>query len=128
MHYAQSTRDPRIRLVIIEVMEATFGVFIDALHSSSVGTELDKQLEFFGLKHRVAESNHSLGSWVDGETASRKLRRIILTDGSRQLGFQLVDDLFRQFNRMFDEWHSLTNSYQQNINSSHCVLHNYPSP
>ncbi len=121
MHYAQSTSDPRVLLVMIEVMEATFGVFIGALHRSSINTGIDEKLEFFGLKHRVAESNHSLGNWVGEGDVSGELDKIVLLPELRQLSSHIVDDLFNQFGSMFDEWFLLSNSYQQNIKERYAV-------
>jgi len=84
MHYAQSINDPRLLLVIIEVMEATFGAFIDALHHSSRDKQINTELEFFGLKHHDAESNHSLGSWIDGKNSSADLHNVILSQEPRE--------------------------------------------
>lgn len=106
LHYKSCTDDAAVRLVIIEVMEATFGVFMDALHASTYHTQVYSDLEFFGEKHRQAEHSHSMGSWVDGEHLSLDLTQIRLTPDSRRLAIRIVDDLFQQFDDMFGQWHS----------------------
>ena len=105
LHYAKRSDDPAVRLVIIEVMEATFGAFIDALHQSTSQSAHYSELQFFGLLHYQAERDHELGSWIAGNHDSSFLKQITMTTQSEILGLEIVDELFRRFDKMFHQWH-----------------------
>ncbi len=111
VQYAKQERSPEMRLVIIEVMEATFGVFIDALHVSSRNWPGYSQLQFFGPNHREAEQAHVTGSWVAGGTTSEAVSNIVLSPAARGRALYIVGTLFGQFEGMFEEWLHARNSY-----------------
>ncbi len=103
-HYVRASEDPVIRLIVIEVMEATFAAFIDALHTVDFDGLCDRELRFFGSAHRNAEASHELGSWVGGRHTDAVLDRLALDEDTRELGSKIVNELFCKFDEMFNQW------------------------
>ena len=115
-HYVRSAPSPEVLLVIVEVMEATFGVFSDALYASLRGTPAYSELEFFGSKHRQMEQSHSIGNWTATGNHSAEIYEIPISREVEEAALNVVDDLFSQFHKMFDEWYLSRDSYSK----THC--------
>lgn len=111
MHYVRSAPSPEVLLVIIEVMEATFGVFSDALYNALRGTPAYSDLKYFGHKHRQTEECHSIGSWTQSGSHSEDIYEIKISQEDQDFYLNMVDSLFAQFHKMFYEWYLSKNSY-----------------
>ena len=102
--YAQNAKDPVLKLILIEVMEATFGAFtINMIHPLKE-TSYYKALDFFGHTHEHAEDNHSLGSWTSDETPEEFMHNIKVESSIKYEAVAMIDHLFDLFSEMFDCW------------------------
>lgn len=101
MHLHWKHKSPQIDLIIIEVLEATFAAFIGPMNKNVKQAGLYSELEFFGKIHHDAEHDHSSGNWEDGKSESS----IIMDDSSRLAAHSIVNELFQDFNRMFESWY-----------------------
>ncbi len=113
MYHVRSAPSPEVLLVIIEVMEATFGVFSDALHRALQGMPAYSNLKYFGHTHRQEEESHAIGSWTQSGSHSEDIYGIQLPKEVREICFNIVDALFAQFQEVFEEWYLSKNSYHQ---------------
>jgi hypothetical protein len=85
----------KMRLIVIEVMEATGNATFDTLASITKGT--DKQLEYCGHLHLSHETGHSMGS------EDEIVDTLNLTEEERNKASQMIAECFNAFHRFFDE-------------------------
>lgn len=84
-----------MRLIIIEVIEATGNATFDTLASITKGTE--KSLEYCGNLHLSHETGHSIGS------EDEIVDTLTLTTDERSKASQIIDECFNAFHQFFDE-------------------------
>lgn len=103
--YAQNSKDPVVRLILIEIMEATFGAFtINMIHPLKE-TQFYKKLHFFGHTHEHAEDNHSLGSWTSDQSPEEYMEGIEVSDSIKYEATGMIEHLFDLFSEMFTCWY-----------------------
>jgi hypothetical protein len=102
-----SDQPAEMRLIIIEVMEATGNAMFDTLASITQGS--DKELEYCGKVHLSHETGHSIGS--DDEL----IDTLKLSDKEREKAITLIDECFMAFHGFFDE----INNNVKNIITTH---------
>lgn len=96
-HLIQSihNQSAEMRLIVIEVMEATGNATFDTLASITKGT--DKQLEYCGNIHLSHETGHSIGSEDEIVDA------FPLTAEERNKASRIINECFDAFFQFFDE-------------------------
>ncbi len=114
--YHLNYKNKLIDLVLLEVLEATFGAFIGPMVKCVQEAGLWNNLEFFGRIHHDAESAHSSGSWVENESVDNILYEFDLDDKTRLLANEMIIDLFSRFNMMFDTWYESRKVFQARPN------------
>lgn len=97
-----------MRLVVIEVMEATGNATFDTLAQITQGT--DKELEYCGFLHLSHETGHSIGS------KDELIDTLQLTEVQRAKATEIINECFQAFNSFFDEvLKNVTEEYFQSI-------------
>ena len=93
--------DPILKLVAIEVCEATGNVMFSA--AAQVGEELQattkKELRYFSKSHLEVETGHATGT----PDVEKFIANIQLTEETLQQAFELVEKLFEVFVELMDE-------------------------
>ena len=62
IYYSKITSDPLIKLVLIQIFEATGVVFIGHTRKAAIDMEMDNELQYFGKMHYEEEFGHSVQS------------------------------------------------------------------
>lgn len=106
IHACKNTKDPFQRLVIIQVLEATFGSFNTAIHQPVKELNLYGKLAYFGKEHIDAEEDHSFDNWLEVDEATFQSDKV-LTNEQATLGEETIDRLFDAFESLFDCWRSI---------------------
>ena len=92
---------PSVKLVVVEVTEATGSVFLSA--TSLVVEELrpiaQKELIYFGCSHLAVETGHTTGM----PDVEQSIKNIKLTIENRQEAFEVVENLFEVSTQLADE-------------------------
>lgn len=119
IHQIKKHQSAKASLVIIECLESTFGVFMTTLKTRFSGSSIYKRLQFFGQHHQEQEMNHSLGHWIedehqDGHEHSEKdyLLKIELTANEREELLTSVNEIYNQFELVFQTWLQNKNNYE----------------
>lgn len=101
-HYVRpsSTTD----LVLIEIIEAVFASFSEALDVYSMKHRDVYDLKFFGETHRLAEQSHDSGNWIEKIKVGDGIRNIKLNEEEVVFSKKMIDDIFESFDKMFDMW------------------------
>lgn len=103
-------RSANASLVIIECLEATFGVFMTTLQKKFWSSPAYTRLQFFGQTHHQQESNHSMGNWIEdeGQAPARhaklyweSLKFSAEEEAELMTAVQLI---FEQFEAVFQSW------------------------
>jgi len=100
----KEAKNPKISLVIIEVLEAAFDTFMDSLSTSLKGTELFRQLSYFGEKHQEQEANHAMGSWANADMLETRLKMIELNEEESYQAEVIIIEMFGLFDEIFKCW------------------------
>ncbi|MCT4643094.1 MAG: hypothetical protein N4A33_12455 [Bacteriovoracaceae bacterium] len=103
-------------LVLIEVMEATFGAFITPMEKCVKEAGSFNQLKFFGHIHHHAEENHSTGSWIEEGHLGSDIKEFEMSLMEKQFASRMIYDLFEGFSKMFFMWYENREKYTH-INS-----------
>ena len=103
--------NPKISLIIIEVLEAAFGVFIKNMTYSLSQMPNYKTLEYFGELHLEHEESHSMGHWGDGCQQDEIVHRIELTSHEEKIANTIIDELFTNFEKLFQTWMDSKENY-----------------
>ncbi|MBC7921537.1 MAG: hypothetical protein H7Z75_10680 [Ferruginibacter sp.] len=104
IHYSKLAPTSAHRMVILEVIEAVFSVYVE--HMTVLVNQLDKYEEwtFFGRVHYDAESGHSNGSWLDGGKQAIEAEAH-MNPAEKQLALSIIDGMFDKFEAMFEQWY-----------------------
>ena len=97
IHYSRLSDDPLVKLVLIQIFEATGVVFIGHTRKAAIAMGADEDLHYFGRMHYEEEFGHTVQAH---DLADETLR-----PESRKLALRAVDDLFDLFDEMFTCWH-----------------------
>eukprot|EP01024_Parvocaulis_polyphysoides_P036819 TRINITY_DN3271_c0_g2_i2.p1 TRINITY_DN3271_c0_g2~~TRINITY_DN3271_c0_g2_i2.p1 ORF type:complete len:199 (+),score=20.94 TRINITY_DN3271_c0_g2_i2:260-856(+) len=103
-----------LRLVIIQVLEASFSSFCVGMSKSIQQVGLFEDLEYFGVKHEEAEEGHSFDDWL--HTDEEKLIAQYQNISQQELteGLKIIDRLFDTFEAMFHTWYVLGKTQLKN--------------
>lgn len=93
-----------IDLILIEIMEATFGAFSESLKSCYEKRPEIYTLKFFGETHQTAEKNHTSGNWLEHGEINKDILTIDLSEEERLFATEMTIDLFSAFGKMFEMW------------------------
>lgn len=107
VHRCKSTTDPFMRLLIIQVLEATFGSFNTAIHQPVKELGLYGKLLYFGKEHIDAEEDHSFEDWLEVDEHTYGKDRVITTEQLEE-GIEVIDVLFDAFEEMFLSWRNIS--------------------
>ena len=99
-------------LVLIEVLEATFGAFSDAMEKCVKEAGRFEELKFFGAIHKEAEENHTSGSWVENGEVEDIILKFELTESERLLATEMIGNVFSMFEDMFAMWLKTSDEYK----------------
>lgn len=116
IHFIKKFQSAKASLVIIECLEATFGVFMTSLQKRFWNSPVYSQLQFFGQTHHHQEANHSLGHWIEdagGATSADHLdlESIEFSNEEEDELKQAVHVIFEQFELVFESWYAARNSF-----------------
>ena len=97
--WAKKTDDPMIVLTTFEAMEAGLKDLFEVAYAKvflPAEGEL-KFLEYFGKTHVELEVNHTVTSWFkEGEQPYRPLSEISVTEETKSLALEVVEDIFEK--------------------------------
>jgi hypothetical protein len=104
-HYAKMAPTSAHKMIILEVIEAVFSVFVE--HMTVLVNQLGKYEEwkFFGRVHYEAENGHANGSWLDGQKKEIKVEAR-MSAADKQLALSIIKGMFDKFEAMFAGWHA----------------------
>ncbi len=94
-------------LVLIEVLEATFGVFVESMKKCVEDYNAYDKLLYFGKTHHDAEESHGNGNWVEGESLDDTILSLKLSSHEEQYSVNMVEELFELFEETFKMWHKI---------------------
>lgn len=104
-------RSAKASLVIIECLEATFGVFMTCLQKRFWNSPIYSQLQFFGQTHHHQEANHSIGHWIEDDQESNQaesqgtcLENIQFSPEECEELLTAVQLIFEHFELVFESW------------------------
>lgn len=109
IYLVKKFRSAKASLVIIECLEATFGVFMTSLQKKFWNSPIYSRLQFFGQAHHQRESDHSMGHWIEDDSEANQHSKLHWDD----LKFSSEDQaellvaiqlIFDQFELVFESW------------------------
>ncbi len=110
MHYCKMAGTPANRMIILEVIEAIFSVFVENMNVLVFQLGKYEEYKFFGRVHHEAESGHSNGSWLDGGKKEIHVEAG-MTEGEKELALVTINGLFNAFEAMAARWHEQQKQY-----------------
>lgn len=102
-------RSAKASLVIIECLEATFGVFMTSLQKRFWNSPIYAQLQFFGQTHHHQEANHSIGHWIEDDglySRHAEIENIQFSQNEQEELTAAIQIIFEQFELVFESWFS----------------------
>lgn len=113
IRYIKTYNDPHASLVLIEILEAAFGIFIKHMGKAVVKADLYNQLNYFGRVHIEKEAAHTRGAWLDGV---RTMLEQPLSDHASNDAFvyameEMITDISERFHIVFDCWYQARNNF-----------------
>ncbi|MDH5693306.1 MAG: hypothetical protein OEZ47_09410 [Gammaproteobacteria bacterium] len=108
MYYIKMHQEPIYRLVLIELLEAAFAVFIAAMKKGALDDFHYRELMYFGKNHVEKELSHERGSWVENQRAYHENKSLHVKIGAEaRLSMELmIQDLVKKFDLAFTDWYS----------------------
>lgn len=110
MHYCFLCETPAQRMVILEVIEAIFSVYVENMNVLVKQMGKYEDLLFFGRVHHQAESNHSNGSWLDGGKKHVEVEPD-MSEMEKEMSIGMVNGLFDAWDIMASRWHAQQQEY-----------------
>lgn len=111
IHLIKKHDSPVASLVIIECLEATFGVFMSTLKKRFENSSIYQHLHFFGQVHQQQEMNHSMGHWIESDMApvlthsnAHALASLKITDLEKRELTKTIEMIYEQFELVFRTW------------------------
>ncbi|MCY4177874.1 MAG: hypothetical protein OXD32_05180, partial [Endozoicomonadaceae bacterium] len=117
-----------IDLILIEIMEATFGSFSESLYLYTEKNPEINTLKFFGETHRIAEKNHKAGNWLEHNEIDETILAIKLNDEERAFATKMVTDLFNAFEQMYAMWYKQKTNmikFKKQLSDGYCKVPSY---
>lgn len=108
IHLIRKYNDARASLVIIECLEATFGVFMTSMQKRFWNSTIYSKLKFFGLTHHHQEANHSIGHWIEDDSNQGQqslLEQIPFNNPESESMAESIEMVFDQFEVVFENWY-----------------------
>lgn len=104
----KSRNNPTMSLILIEYLEAAFGVFVRYMMVPIHQSGYYDELQYFGILHVEKEANHSRGAWIDGQRSlpAQSLSLSDLDDGFSSDAEAVIDRTSAQMLRVFDYWYA----------------------
>jgi hypothetical protein len=92
-----------LRVVIVETIEAAGAAAFETLSelAAEYAASTGKELQFFGLRHKVLETGHALGT----DDVEERLHSLVLSERERVQARDLIDEVFQIFSAMMQELH-----------------------
>lgn len=112
IHYGKATDSPAIKMIILEVIEAVFSVFVESMLVLVHQLGKWEDYKFFGRIHYEAENGHASGSWLDGGKTELKSEKH-LSPAEKQYAHAVVNGMFGKFEEMFARWYEKQQQYLQ---------------
>ena len=103
IHYSKLSNDPLLKLTLIQIFEATGVVFIGHTRKAAIAMGMDDDLLYFGKVHYEEEFGHSV--------QSKDLVQYEMSEETRALAREAVEELFGDFEELFDCWYEHKNKY-----------------
>ncbi len=131
IHLIKKHESPTASLVIIECLESTFGVFMSTLKKRFGNSSIYKRLHFFGQIHQQQEMNHSMGHWIETDTAAaplpphsnaHALENLRVTESEKRELMQTIELIYQQFELVFETWLSSKNVFTKNPTLENSLL------
>lgn len=111
-------RSAKASLIIIECLEATFGVFMATIKNRFWNSSTYSKLKFFGQIHHSHEMNHSMGHWIENsndpeETSKSYWHKLHFTAQEQEELMTTVQLIFEQFELVFENWYGYRNAFSR---------------
>ena len=110
MHYCKLANTSANRMIILEVIEAIFSVFVENMNVLVFQLGKYDEYKFFGRVHHEAESGHSNGSWLDGGKKEIHVEAG-MSEGEKELALTIINGLFDGFEAMANRWNVQQKQY-----------------
>lgn len=109
IHTAKSSDSSFLKLVVIQILEATFDAFNDSIIYPLRELDLFDQLLYFGQHHLDAEEDHAFDDWlkVDAQAYTEKLKNKGLRISPKEMeeAKAITERLMDAFENMFEAWY-----------------------
>lgn len=119
----RSKNSPELSLVMIEVLEAAFGIFINSINPLIKESNLYHELTYFGKHHQDQEESHSAGSWTGDSKPDEIIENIQLSPQQREEAKEIVTNFFNRFHGLFDCWYEARNHYTRTTQKDSNIIH-----
>lgn len=98
--YMQEYQHPAARMLMVEVLEIGFGIFLSYLHPVLKESGLYDKLDYFGKKHQDVEESHDTG------TSDDEISGLIeqLPENIKEDMLIIINQLFNQIYKMTENW------------------------
>lgn len=111
IHMIKKFNNPIASLVIVECVESTFGVFMNAVKTQTDRLKQGGHLHYFGDRHQEQEMSHNLGHWIDEDDAvvgahdnHAIFDKIKLSAEEDKMYTEMVHQIYDQFEHVFESW------------------------
>lgn len=113
-------RSAKASFIIIECLEATFGVFMSTIKNRFWNSATYSKLKFFGQIHHDQEMDHSMGHWIDDandvgpKTSKSHWHKLHFTKAEEEELMTTIQLIFEQFELVFESWYGYRNAFTRN--------------
>lgn len=109
MSYCYQCQTPAQRMIILEVIEAIFSVFVENMNILIKQMDKYETYLFFGRVHHEAEGGHSNGSWLDGGKKEIEVERA-MSQEEKTGALSMIHGLFDCWEEMASHYHFIQQS------------------
>lgn len=106
INYAQY-KDPLIRLILIQVFEATGVLFIGYTRKATIDMNRDDELSYFGKDHYEEEFGHTVQG---NDLVSHEI-----SEESKKIAMNAIEDLEKCYDEMFEMWASNIGKFETSV-------------
>ena len=104
--YAYATNDPLVKLILIQIFEATGVLFIGHTRKAAIAMGKDEDLFYFGRVHYEEEFGHTV--------QSTDLLKYEIAHESKQIALNAIEDLEKCYYQLFEMWYNNTGKFSTN--------------
>ncbi len=104
--YAQF-EDPLIKLILIQVFEATGVLFLGHTRKAVIAMDRDDELSYFGKAHFEEEFGHTV--------QSKDLLKYDISDESKKIALKAIEDLEKCYYDLFEMWSNNIGKFKTKI-------------